>query len=359
MSIALCMIVRDEAARLGACLASVAGAVDEAIIVDTGSQDDTVAIAQQWGAQVYHYPWQADFAAARNAALSYVNSEWVLVLDADETLTPVMVEALPRICQQSDWLVVTLLRQELGVVPPYSYVSRLFRRHPQIYFQRPYHETIDDSVLALLQREPHWQVAQFDEVAIIHRGYLGSQRQQKHERAKQMMASYLGQHPEDAYLWSKLAGVYLAEGDWPKAQDCITQGLTVKDCPPSVLYELWYQQGNLYSEQHRWAEAIAAYEAALSTPTPPLGQLASYLRLAEAQKQLKRWQEALKTYDRLQALDPTLALAYQNQGALLLRLGQVHAALAKLQIAIDLWQQQNPAEATRLRQELRAMGLLP
>ncbi|MCI3280459.1 glycosyltransferase [Synechococcus sp. PCC 6717] len=358
MSIALCMIVRDEAARLGGCLASVAEAVDEIVIVDTGSQDETVAIAQAWGAQVYHYPWQEDFAAARNAALKYVHSDWVLVLDADETLTPAMVQALPTICQQPQWLAVTLLRQELGVVPPYSYVSRLFRCHPQIYFQRPYHETIDDSVLALQQREPHWQVGQVNAVAIVHSGYLGAQRQQKHERAKRIMANYLRQHPEDTYLWSKLAGVYLAEGDFASAQTCITQGLNASDRPASVTYELYYHQGNLYSAQQQWAEAIAAYEAALNTPTPPLSHVATYLRLADAQKHLKRWGDALTTYDRLQALDPTLALAYQNQGALLLRLGHVHAALEKLQTAIDLWQQQHPPEADRLRQELQAMGLL-
>jgi len=358
MSIALCMIVRDEAERLPACLASVDGVVDEAVIVDTGSQDDTVAIAREWGAQVYSCPWQEDFAAARNVALSYLQSDWVLVLDADETLTPALRQALTAICQQSHWLAVTLVRQEVGVLPPYSYVSRLFRRHPQIYFQRPYHETIDDSVLALQQRETHWQIGQFNDVAIVHYGYLGQQRQQKQERAKRIMRQYLHQHPNDAYLWSKLAGIYLAEQEFAQATAAITQGLAAGDRPASVTYELYYQQGNLHSAQQQWSEAIAAYEAALSTPTPPLSHLAAYLRIAEAQTQLKRWQEALATYDRLQTLEPTLALAYQNQGVLLLRLGYVQAALTKLQTAIQLLQQQNPPEAARLRQELQAMGLL-
>ncbi len=351
------MIVRDEAQRLQTCLDSVRGIVDEIVIVDTGSQDDTVAIAQQGGARVYHFPWQDDFAAARNAALGYVQSDWVLVLDADEILTPLMQRALPQLCQQPEWLAVTLLRQEVGVVPPYTYVSRLFRRHPQIYFQRPYHETIDDSVLALQQRQPHWQIGQFNEVAILHYGYLGEQRQQKHERAKRIMRQYLQQQPQDAYLWSKLAGIYLAEQDFPHAAAAIEQGLNAGDRPASVTYELYYQQGNLYSAQQQWPEAIAAYEAAVSIPTPPLTHVAAYLRLAEAQKHLKQWQAALSTYDRLQELDPSLALAYQNQGALLLRLGYVQPALAKLKTAIQLLQEQNPPEALRLQQELEAMGL--
>ncbi|MFN4194353.1 MAG: glycosyltransferase [Thermosynechococcus sp.] len=358
MALTLCMIVRNEAARLPQCLASVAGVVDEAVIVDTGSEDETVAIARDWGARVYEVPWQEDFAAARNLALSYVTTEWVLVLDADETLTPAFAALLPEICQQSDWLVVTLLRQELGVVPPYTYVSRLFRRHPDLRFERPYHETIDDSVLALQQREPHWQIAQVNGVAIVHSGYLGVQRQQKLERAERIMRRYLEQHPEDAYLWSKLAGVYLARGDLGQAQQCLEQGLKTKTLPPAIAHELHYQQGNLYAERGEWPAAIAAYEMALGTPTPAVLYIATYLRLAEAQKQLKRWGDALATYERVQQIDPTCALAYQNQGALLLRLGQVSAALDKLRQAISLWRDQNPAEAQRLSQELQAMGLL-
>ncbi|MCX5949758.1 MAG: glycosyltransferase, partial [Cyanobacteria bacterium] len=66
--LSLSMIVRDEAARLERCLASVAGFVDEIIVVDTGSQDDTIAIARAWGATVHQRPWPGDFAAARNQA---------------------------------------------------------------------------------------------------------------------------------------------------------------------------------------------------------------------------------------------------------------------------------------------------
>ncbi|BCX13081.1 MAG: glycosyl transferase [Thermosynechococcus sp.] len=356
MAITLCMIVRDEAARLPQCLASVAGVVDEAVIVDTGSQDETVAIARAWGARVYEIPWQDDFAAARNVALGYVTTEWVLVLDADETLTPAFAALLPQICQQPNWLVVTLLRQELGVIPPYTPVARLFRRHPAISFQRPYHETIDDSVLALQQREPHWQIGHVNGVAIVHSGYLGDQRQQKQERAERIMRRYLEQHPEDAYLWSKLAGVYLAAGALDQAEYCLAQGFKVNTLPPVVAYELCYQQGNLFAERGQWQEAIHVYETALRTSPPEAMPIATYLRLAEAQKQLKRWGEALATYDRVQRLDPTCPFAYQNQGALLLRLGQVSAGLDKLRQAIALLWDQHPAEAQRLTQELQAMG---
>ena len=70
MEISLCMIVKDEAAVLGRCLESAAGVVDEIVVVDTGSVDDTRAIAAAHGAQVYEFPWCDDFAAARNFSFS-------------------------------------------------------------------------------------------------------------------------------------------------------------------------------------------------------------------------------------------------------------------------------------------------
>jgi glycosyltransferase involved in cell wall biosynthesis len=86
--ISLSMIVRDEAAQLRDCLESVADFVDEMVVLDTGSADDSVAIAEDCGAVVHHLAWPGDFAPARNRALELVSGDWVLVLDADERLLP-------------------------------------------------------------------------------------------------------------------------------------------------------------------------------------------------------------------------------------------------------------------------------
>ena len=88
------MIVRDEERMLPGCLASVRGAVDEIVVVDTGSRDGTRAIAQAAGARIYEFPWCDDFAAARNEALRHTRAPWVLVLDADERLAPGSSRAL-------------------------------------------------------------------------------------------------------------------------------------------------------------------------------------------------------------------------------------------------------------------------
>ena len=85
-TISLCAIVKNEEEIIQKCLESVQGFVDEIVIVDTGSTDRTVEIAQEHGARVEHFEWINDFSAARNFALSKVKTDYALVLDADEVL---------------------------------------------------------------------------------------------------------------------------------------------------------------------------------------------------------------------------------------------------------------------------------
>ena len=84
--ISLCMIVRDEEPYLGQCLDSVLGVADEIVVVDTGSQDQTVAIAESHDAKVIHFAWTEHFAEARNQAIVAATGDYMLVLDADERL---------------------------------------------------------------------------------------------------------------------------------------------------------------------------------------------------------------------------------------------------------------------------------
>src|SRR5581483_9397925 len=69
LTISLCMIVKDEEEMLPGCLEAVASAVDEIVVVDTGSSDRTVEIAESFGARVIHFPWNGSFSDARNVGL--------------------------------------------------------------------------------------------------------------------------------------------------------------------------------------------------------------------------------------------------------------------------------------------------
>ena len=84
--VSACLITKDEEARIGECMSSLAGFADEIILYDTGSKDDTIEIARAAGATVIEGYWDDDFSRARNDALSYCSGTWIIWLDADETL---------------------------------------------------------------------------------------------------------------------------------------------------------------------------------------------------------------------------------------------------------------------------------
>src|ERR1700729_4173828 len=96
-TVSLCIIARNEAANLAACLGPLTAIVSEVIVVDTGSTDDTRAIALASGARVLEFPWCDDFAAARNESLRHATGEWVLWMDADDRMDEVNTSRLAKL----------------------------------------------------------------------------------------------------------------------------------------------------------------------------------------------------------------------------------------------------------------------
>ena len=205
-SLELSMIVRNAAATLPRCLASVRGLAQRIVIGDTGSTDHTRELALAYGAEVISIPWTGDFAQARNAVLAHATQDWLLVLDADEMLDPAAHEIIPTLLadpavfayQTWIWNYVHQLdyrcggqqamRNPLRVEPsrPWpAYVrslnTRLFRRHPDIYFEHPVHESITHRLDAAGRA---YQPAGF---LIHHFGYV---EDAEAERARKNQAYY-------------------------------------------------------------------------------------------------------------------------------------------------------------------------
>ena len=328
--LSLSMIVRDEAAQIEDCLRSVQGFVDEMVVVDTGSTDNTAALAAALGARVEHMPWPGDFAPARNQALQWVTGDWVLVLDADERLRPEAIAPLRALMAQPDVLLINLLRHERGAVQsPYSNVSRLFRRHPAIRWSRAYHSMVDDSVAELLQQESHWRIADCPEPALLHDGYRPELLAQgnKPQRLRQAMEAELIERPGDPYACAKLGSLEVAEGNLERGLALLRQGL--EQCPADAhpeRYELLLHLA-LAEAGRDPAAAATLYRQALELPLAPRLSLAARLNLAALLLQQGQGQEAEQLCQRATAVAPEIGLGWYNLGLIRRRLGDLAGAL--------------------------------
>ena len=393
MKLSLCMIVKDEEAALPKCLGSVKSVVDEMVVLDTGSSDRTCHIANKYGAKVHQFQWCNDFSAARNEALKYVTGDWILVLDADETLTQKIVPQLKEVIQQEEYLLINLVRSEVGAEQsPYSLVSRLFRNHPDIRFSRPYHALVDDSVAAICEKETHWQIGYIPGVALLHQGYQKSSitQQNKYAKAQAAMEEFVATHPDDAYVCSKLGGLYVETGKIAEGIELLARG--VHNCQENyeILYELYYHLGIAYNRVQNPQQAIAHYQAAIKLPIYPilklgaynnLGNLlkasgdlnsaktayettvkidpsftAGYYNLGMTLKAMSLYTDAIAYYQKAIQLNPKYAEAYQNLGVVLLKVGNIQESLMAFKKAIKLHEQHNPEEAKRLHQGLQEIG---
>uniref|UniRef100_UPI00066D779D glycosyltransferase family 2 protein n=2 Tax=Serratia TaxID=613 RepID=UPI00066D779D len=100
-SLSVVMIAKNEAELLPDCLRSVEWA-DEIIVLDSGSEDDSVAIAAGLGAKVFtHTDWQG-FGKQRQLAQSYASHDYVLMIDADERVTPELRQSIERVLNAPD-----------------------------------------------------------------------------------------------------------------------------------------------------------------------------------------------------------------------------------------------------------------
>ena len=202
--ISLCMIVRDEAQNIRRCLDSVAGVVEEIVVVDTGSTDNTVQIAREYGAIVQSFKWNENFSDARNASIEPATGDWILFLDADEELSAESREAL-RILSADDAVegyfvkIINYLGNEGWIETCPDLIFRLFRNRPDYRFRGAIHEQIADVILEK-NNGAAYRVA--EEVVLFHHGYLDRQIDEKDKKNRNLkiIQSEFGKDPENKLL---------------------------------------------------------------------------------------------------------------------------------------------------------------
>lgn len=218
MKLSQCMIVKNEEKNIEKALSWGKGIVSEQIVVDTGSTDRTVEVAEKMGAKVYHFTWIDDFAAAKNFAIEQATGDWIAFLDADEYMeqqnAKLLLELLTQVNRgtvqvkgerkKCDVISCMMFHLDVdGKVKAVHTQTRFFRNTPNIRYQGLIHEQItrlDGKNLVNLDVE--------DMLKIYHTGYAwtGALAMQKGDRNVRMLEKLLEKNPNSPELQ-----LYMAE----------------------------------------------------------------------------------------------------------------------------------------------------
>lgn len=288
----LSMIVKNESENLPDCLKSVEAVVDEIVVTDTGSTDDTVKIAEQFGAKVYNYKWSDDFAAARNESLKHCRGKWVLYLDADEQLSPESVHGIRKMLKESSEDAGGFVCRidnahsldDTGVMSG-SY-PRIFKNfgYPELHFFGRIHEQISPSVFDRgLSLYP-------SDIVIRHKGYNINREElrTKTKRNLQILSEHTIEEPENGYSWYQLGQTLAQMGIFNQSNEALTTAIRCGNLSPYVQSTTFLTLSNISRRKKEFSNALDYAQKALASARdkiPPLHAIAvAHLMLGNAEE---------------------------------------------------------------------------
>ncbi|MFO7973983.1 MAG: tetratricopeptide repeat protein [Candidatus Hydrogenedentota bacterium] len=308
-TLSVVMIVKNEAECLGKCLASVRDIADELVIGDTGSTDQTVAVAERFHARVFEIPWRDDFAWARNRVLEAATGDWLLHLDADEVLDAqgaaqirAVVDAdgagadaievtLANYCDDPRswrWVAVApddpMARGHAGYVG--APLLRLFRNKQGFEYREPVHENITESVVergGVVRAEP---------ILIHHYGYQAGDARSDAKKAfyLELNRKKTEERPDDPKAWHDYAEQALVCGDAAAAEAATRRALELEPLhlgAATTLANILLNRGDLEEAQVLLMRMEAAGVTAPHVHTA-LGAIACRIgRLEDARQRLE------------------------------------------------------------------------
>lgn len=349
-TLGLSMIAKNEAHTIRACLESVRDVVSQIVVADTGCTDNTVAIAQEFGATIISSPWEDHFAKARNAALAPMTTDWVLVLDADEELDSGTKAHLPALLaapdiggymitirdympEKTSYYLERAAKPNLNAperakhAPSYHDQQniRLFRRNPDVYFYGRVHELVEYRICLLgLKYIP-------GDILIHHFGHL---RGAEVRGGKALFYRNLGrlkvkEEADNPFAWFELGLLeYQTFQNRDVALTCFQQ--TVKLHPP--FSRAWIFIAMIHLEAGQPFEALVALEQAEKKDEAAgcrerlKGD--AYFNLGQILQARTAYQNALKLGESGPAIESRLGLAE-------VRSGDLQSGFARLTHAIE------------------------
>lgn len=213
-----CIIVKNEEKNIRTALEWGKGIVFEQIVVDTGSNDQTVEIAKEMGAKVFSFPWKDDFSAAKNFAIDQANGDWIVLLDADEYYTQeCAAKIIPTLIQIENGIYETekphavrsllVNLDDQGQAFSTGLQDRIFRNISCVRYHNRIHESlfrVDDGNLLVVDASK--------ELTIYHTGYTKQIYDEtgKLERNLRILKCELKEQPENYNSWSYLGDTLFA-----------------------------------------------------------------------------------------------------------------------------------------------------
>lgn len=288
--LSVCMIARNEAARLPTSIASVKRIADEIVVADTGSTDDTPGVASSMGARVVHHRWRDDFSQARNASIEAANGDWILCLDADEYVPPESeAKILRAIAGDADACFVRIespVASSAGRLFVHIF-PRLFRNLPGVRFEGRAHEQIFPS----LARAKARVVA--SDITIRHTGYAipRDELRAKARRNAELLLKDIEADPADALALFHLGEAYSMLEDFEEAARRYKQALKSSRLPREIKAVVLQNLAGSLVKLKRYDEALSGLRKALEICP---GLLTVHLLLASAQYAQGKFEKAEK-----------------------------------------------------------------
>jgi glycosyltransferase involved in cell wall biosynthesis len=266
--LSLSMIVKNEETVLKECLESVSDIVDEIVITDTGSTDNTIKIAEEFGAKIEHFEWCDDFAAARNHSLKQCTGKWILYLDADERLSPASVMEIRKTILEAPedcgGLVCRIDNahslDDTGVMSG-SY-PRVFKNfgYPKLRFFGKIHEQISPSVFDM-----GYSIYP-SEIVINHTGYNIAKEELRAKLKKNLktLSDHTIEEPENGYAWYQLGQTLAQMGLFQQSQEALTSALKCGNLSNYIQSTAYLSLSNISRRRRDFETALLFAEKAES-----------------------------------------------------------------------------------------------
>jgi glycosyltransferase involved in cell wall biosynthesis len=300
-SLSVCVITKNEGRFLDACLASVKEIASEIVVVDSGSTDDTLAIARRYEARIFSIEWRNDYAWARNQAIDQCTGDWILFLDADEYL------------QRPDKLARTIRRtskpnvggyliertdvyrhKENGLIIHYPVgLVRLFRNHCGFAYLGSVHEQINTAIT-----HKGYEIGIIKDALLVHQVYMNSDEvlEAKQRRYLGLIETELEQMPNNYWMQYQQAKTCWFLGEKEKAQLLFAALATNTDCPLVLRCSGYCNRAVLLMEAGQLERALEQVQHSIAlNPHQSLGMMI----MGNILYQADRYKESIRAFKKV------------------------------------------------------------